>query len=204
MPTRGNLGEDLLKMIEHIKYDWISGEGAMVLLLPENVSHLWGGSFPPTDGTILNTRFRLTGETITGSDYGRAVDTYEYIKGSTAPYLLRPIQIESETGIIIHDDCPTAWLETESGALLLRSTFGEYEELELLEEMVKTSENWQKAFNITVYSDTFHLFDPAFRLEEVAESERLKVKLKPGEYTVCAFYEDTDNLEVIAHKLIRI
>ena len=191
-------------MIEHIKYDWISGEGSMVLLLPKNVSHLWGGALPPKEGTILNTRFRLPEETITGSDYDRAVDTYEYVEHSAKPYLVRPLQIGSETGIVIHDDPPTAWIEIESGALLLRLTFGEEEDLELLEEIVKTSNNWQQAFYIVVYSDTFYLIDPAFLMEKVAESERLEVKLKPGKYIVYDLYEKTDDLEVIAHKMIRV
>jgi hypothetical protein len=191
-------------MIEHIKYDWISGEGAIMLLLPKNASHLWRGTVPSQDGTILNTRFRLPGETVTGTDYDRAVDTYEYIKGSTKPYLVQPLQIGNETGVVIHDDYATAAVASDSGILFLRLTFGEDEELELVEEVAKTSQNWQRAFDIAIHSDTFYLIDPALAMEKIKESERLEVKLESGDYTLYDLCESRNGLEIIAHKLTRI
>ena len=90
----------------------ISGEGSLLLFLPDSLRSQWSGTDVPTDRQVT-ANFRWAGPGTPATDYDRACDVTGCIE---------KIAVGNGEGIVIADDYPVHWMPLPQGGIFLRIT----------------------------------------------------------------------------------
>lgn len=88
---------------------WFSWDAHVDILLPEGLTSAWEGTKPPSDGRVIDAKFR-SDPTKASCDYDRACDVEESIA---------PITVGSGTGIVISEAPLLTWVPQRSGGCLV-------------------------------------------------------------------------------------
>ncbi|HET7077814.1 MAG TPA: Imm21 family immunity protein [Chloroflexia bacterium] len=177
---------------------WLASAGGPLLLLPGEYLAAWEGTNPPSEGRILDARFRWGDPAAVSTDYDRACDVAEY---------LGLLDVGGGQGLVLGDaPLATAWLpDGDSGraGMLVRWVSAD-NEVQILVALAHIPDHvWDPApLLFPAGSTPLYLFDAAIPGSEV--DNYLTLDLDPGSYLIhTAIYKPDDSTELILHRFRR-
>ena len=177
---------------------WVSTTGGPQLLLSKSLLTAWGGIEPPSNGRVIEAKFRWNGPGSPATDYDRACDVRAWA-ATIAVGEARAIVLGDEPG-------QAAWWPLEDGGLLVRWVFAPSEaavEAALrrgVEAAFSDAFDWElPAGNHALLIDSSvpgaHALD---------EASTLELSLKPGAYRVeTAHWAPDLQTSMVVHRFSR-
>ncbi len=178
-------------------FEWIT-EGGPLLLLSEKYLDDWEGTEKPSNGRVVDARFRWNPDNAFATDYDRACDVEDF---------LGVIDVDEGQGVVFGDEpLLTTWLPstTEDGGMFVRWVEAE-SETDLIEFATSflPTDFQDTPVSITVEDSDLILF-AAYEAGRDNFDVRLRISLTNGHYKFSTLYVSDRLTTVLCHHLSKI
>jgi hypothetical protein len=180
---------------------WISKYGGPLLLLSSELLPFWEGSAVPSNGRVVEARFRWAGPGTLATDYDKACDVADDYIGL--------IEINTGKGLVLGDEpLLTAWYpdkNSKRAGAFIRWMHADDEQsvLRALDQALSAHDIWQtEDFTFPVGNHPLCLFGATFAGSELEPDDCLTIELDAGIYSIAtAIYKPDTRTAVVLHHL---
>lgn len=184
----------------HTPSIWASSNGGPLIAVEAGNLRHWLGIEPPTDGRVIDTEFRWTGDPdASASDYDRACDITDY---------KALLKVEHGYGLVLPEPAITAWwpvIEKQSGYLVRWGYAEDQNDVQKWMSVVPELPTVEEALEWMITDPRIYLFDSAYSGQDVLDGmsdDFLVFELLPGRYTVStALYQPDNSTLFVLHRI---
>lgn len=170
--------------------DWVGNDGGPFLLIPKKHLQAWEGTYPPSNGRVVEAQFRYD-PTIPATDYDRACDIEAY---------LGLLEVGRGTTLVLGDEpLMTAWYPKSNGGILIRWRYAECEADILAALDVVGLETYTSSGLALEIDDTSVIMMSACDRDLEFTYDFVEIKIVPGRYQIFTSAYDDGTTAMLLH-----
>jgi hypothetical protein len=188
---------------------WFFNDGGPLLVLPGGTK--WEGVDPPSDGRVVDARFRWSDSELPATDYDRACDIDD---GAAV------LSIGSSWGLVLGGttSASAAWIQNGEADLfyLIGVSSADEDSAELLRRLVRGPQQWMPLHaGLEIGAEGLRLLHASSRSDEVDDhdfdapgqfgiGDGLRFPAPPGRYEIAAGHVEDDTIEALLLRFARL